>query len=187
MKAKVRLFDCLKPLVGAVVLACASASLCAAAETTPDRHAQMTAAYVFNFVKFVEWPPGAVAEELVVCFVGAPEVRAALAASVGSKQAAMSAARTKNLVARDVPAGASLEECQVIFLSGNKAAIPKHRAALTIGESDDFTLRGGIIRLYTESNRLRFIINVDNAKQEGIQVSSNLLKLATHVEQGGAR
>jgi hypothetical protein len=187
VKAKVWSLECFRPWVSAIALACASASLCEAAETTPDRHAQMTAAYVFNFVKFVEWPPGEFADELVVCFVGAPEVRAALAASVGNKQATMSAARTKNLVARDVPAGTSLEECQVIFLSGTKAVIPKHRAALTIGESDDFTLRGGIIRLYTESNRLRFIINVDNAKREGIQVSSNLLKLATHVEQGGAR
>ena len=180
-------FDRLMPWVGTVALACASVSLCEAAETTPDRHAQMTAAYVFNFVKFVEWPPGAIDEELVVCFVGAPEIRAALAASVGNKQAAMSTARIKNLSARDVPAGNSLEDCQVVYLSGDRAALPKQRAALTIGDSEDFTRRGGMIRLYTESNRLRFIINVDNAKREGIQVSSNLLKLATHVEQGGAR
>ena len=90
-------------------------------------------------------------------------------------------------VARDVPAGKSLEGCQVVYLSGERAGIPIHHAALTIGESEDFTRRGGVIRLYTESNRLRFVINVENAKREGIQVSSNLLKLATYVEQGGAR
>ena len=41
-----------------------------------------------------------------------------------------------------------------------------------------------MIRLYTESNRLRFVINVDNAKGAGLQISSNLLKLATRIEQG---
>ena len=166
-------------------LACVSVSLCEASDAAPDRHAQMTAAYVFNFVKFVEWPPGMRSGELTVCFLGAPEARAALAASIGAKQATMST--STRLLARDVTAGNSLEDCRVIFVSGEKVAIPKHQAALTIGDSEDFTHRGGVIRLYTESNRLRFIINVENAKREGIQVSSNLLKLATQVEQGGAR
>lgn len=185
MNAKVWISGCFTPWFGALALACASASLCVADEAAPDRHAQMTAAYIFNFVKFVEWSPGVRADELTVCFVGAPEVRAALAASVSAKQATMST--STRLVARDVSAGNSLNECQVLFVGGERAAIPKHEAALTIGESEDFTHRGGVIRLYTESNRLRFIINVENAKREGIQISSNLLKLATRVEQGGAR
>jgi hypothetical protein len=145
----------------------------------------MTAAYVFNFVKFIEWPAGMRSDELTACFLGAPEVSAALAESVGAKQGTMSTGA--RLVAREVSAGNSLEACQVIFVSGDRAAIPKHQAALTIGDSQDFTDRGGIIRLYTESNRLRFIINVENAKREGIVISSNLLKLATKVEQGSAR
>lgn len=176
------MFDCLKFLAGTLGLLGASVSVCAAAEPAADRHAQMTAAYVYNFIKFVEWPPSALKEDLAVCFVGAPEVRAALAAASANKQAT-----AKRIVARDVPAGRSLEGCQVLFLSGKSAALTAHEAALTIGDSADFTERGGVIRLYTESNRLRFVINVENAKREGIQVSSNLLKLATHVEQGGAR
>jgi hypothetical protein len=186
VSVKALLLNWCKPLSGALLI-CASASLCEAAQAPADRHAQMTAAYVFNFMKFVEWPQHALIEEFTVCFVGAPEVRAALAASTSNKQATDSATRAKRIVARDVPAGKSLEGCQVVYLSGERTAVPVHHDALTIGESEDFTRRGGVIRLYTESNRLRFVINVENAKREGIQVSSNLLKLATHVEQGGAR
>lgn len=178
-------FSGVKPWLGALAWTFASIGLCEASDAAQDRHAQMTAAYVFNFVKFVEWPANARTDELTVCFVGAPEVRTALAASLDTKQPTMSA--TARLRTRDVSAGNSFDECQVIFVSGDRAEIPKHQAALTIGEGKDFTDRGGVIRLYTESNRLRFIINIDNAKREGILISSNLLKLATKVEQGRTR
>lgn len=141
----------------------------------------MLAAYVFNFLKFIEWPERAADETLEVCFVGAADVRGALASSTLAKKAGSSA-----LIVREARPEESLASCKVIYVDAEARSIPPHQAALTIGEREDFTREGGIIRLYTESNRLRFIVNVDNAKREGIQVSSHLLKLATQVE-GGAR
>lgn len=169
-----------KCLSVALWLTLACAPLSRAAEVAQDRQAQMAAAYVFNFVKFVEWTEGSTADTLEVCFLGAAEVRNALAVSTAAKRAG-----NRRLVVRGVESSQSLASCHVVYVGEQSAGISAHRA-LTIGESEDFTRDGGIIRLYTESNRLRFIVNVDNAKREGIQVSSNLLKLATQVE-GGAR
>ena len=36
-----------------------------------------------------------------------------------------------------------------------------------------------------EGNRLRFNINLDNARHAGLRISSSLLQLASHVEEGG--
>ena len=47
-----------------------------------------------------------------------------------------------------------------------------------------FARNGGIIELFTEENRLKFIINVDNARRAGLRISSRLLQLAATVEQG---
>lgn len=160
----------------AVSFACAGV----AADEPQNRQAQMTAAYVFNFVKFIEWPEPMAGATLDVCFLGAADVREALAVSTAAKQAG-----DRRIVVRAVQAQESLANCHVVYVDEQTQGISAHRA-LTIGESEGFTRAGGIIRLYTESNRLRFIVNVDNAKREGIQVSSNLLKLATEVE-GGAR
>jgi hypothetical protein len=176
----VTFFDGFKYCGVAFCLTFLYASLSRAAEEAQDRQAQMAAAYVFNFVKFVEWPADVVGDTLEVCFLGAGEVRDALATSTAGKYAG-----NRRMVVREVQSTQPLSGCHVVYVGEQTNRISVSRA-LTIGNSGDFTRQGGIIRLYTESNRLRFIVNVDNAKREGIQVSSNLLKLATQVE-GGAR
>ncbi len=40
-----------------------------------------------------------------------------------------------------------------------------------------------MIELFTENHRLRFLINVDNAQQAGLRISSDLLKLAAGVQR----
>jgi hypothetical protein len=44
-----------------------------------------------------------------------------------------------------------------------------------------------MIQLFTENNRLRFRINVDNAKRVGLNVSSDLLQVAASVERDAIR
>lgn len=161
---------------------CEAGALAAAAPAS--REAQMKAAYVFNFVKFIDWPQ-APDEAISICFVGAEEVRNALADSTAEKKVAGRSIAVRSLMsAKD-----SAEQCNVLYFDSSEGA--RHTAlasmvgALTIGDAGDFTRAGGVIRLYMESNRLRFTVNVENAKRSGLQVSSNLLKLATRVEQEG--
>jgi hypothetical protein len=56
---------------------------------------------------------------------------------------------------------------------------------LSIGEIDGFIALGGIINFFEESNRLRFEINLDAARREGLKMSSQLLRSAQIVEKGG--
>jgi hypothetical protein len=148
-------------------------------ETADNREAQLKAAYIFNFVKFVEWLARPPTDAIRVCFSGAPSVHGALAAATVDKEVS-----GRRIAVRSLGRGEPMDECEVLYIDGESAAIEHVPVrVLTIGDAKDFTRGGGVIQLYTESNRLRFVVNVDNAKRAGLQVSSHLLKLATRVEQ----
>lgn len=153
----------------------------ACADSTVERQAQLTAAYIFNFMKFVEWPAQVRGDVLQVCFAGAQNVRDALASATADKRIGTRSIEVRPLVHQESA------RCQVIYV-GEQPDTAQYTfnapATLTIGEEPRFIQEGGIIHLYAESNRLRFAINVDNARRAGLTVSSNLLKLATRVEQG---
>lgn len=157
---------------------------CIAASAETSREAQLKAAYIFNFIKFVEWPNPRPADTLVVCFLGANDVLDAFAAATADKSVG-----ARGMIARSISRqkGDESARCDVLYVDSSEESDPKlsfDEATLTIGDARDFTRSGGIVRLHMESNRLRFTINMDNAKRARLQVSSNLLKLATQVEQG---
>ncbi|MFL6549726.1 MAG: YfiR family protein [Povalibacter sp.] len=156
-------------------------SVCCADDGASQGEAQLKAAYVFNFVKFVDWEGHAWADVLAICFEGADDVREALALAVADKSVG-----TRKILVRAATGPVDKDRCNVVYVDSARVASARWSAsssALTIGDTEDFTRTGGIIRLYTDSNRLRFIVNVGNARRAGLQISSNLLKLATHVEQ----
>ena len=163
----------------ACLLAALAWATATVADEAVDRAAQMKAAYVFNFLKFVEWETDGSPGALEVCFGGAAEVRQAFATATADKTIG-----GRRILVRAIESQESPEHCEAVFLDRASAKGPDlPLLTLTIGESPEFTRTGGIIGLYTESNRLRFTINIGNAKRANVQISSNLLKLASSVEQ----
>jgi len=59
----------------------------------------------------------------------------------------------------------------------------KNLPILTIGEMPGFAVRGGIINLTVEGNKVRFEVNIEAAKQANLNISSRLLALARIVPQ----
>ncbi len=51
-------------------------------------------------------------------------------------------------------------------------------SVLTIGDDENFTEEGGMIRFYIEDRKERFEINLDATERAKLQMSSKLLKLA---------
>jgi hypothetical protein len=56
---------------------------------------------------------------------------------------------------------------------------------LTIGEVDGFARAGGIINFFKEENRLRFRVNIDAVRRNGLKMSSQLLVSAQIVREAG--
>lgn len=159
----------------------------APAQDAAARADQIKAAYLFNFVKFVEWPAAAPDDAIEICFVGAPGVADSLRNAAADKRIGARRIVSRPLGAHDGPAGCAVVYFDARSLEQQSATLQGARsAALTVSDAADFTRNGGVIQLFTEENRLRFVINVGNARRAGVRISSNLLKLASSVEQDGA-
>lgn len=158
-----------------------------AADDASARADQIKAAYLFNFIKFVEWPADASGDAIQICFVGAPGVETSLRSATANKRVGARVIVSRPLERGETPAGCAVVYFDAQAIGAEAAMLHSARtAALTVSDAQAFTRSGGAIELFTEENRLRFVINVENARRAGVRISSNLLKLASNVEQDGA-
>ena len=104
-------------------------------------------------------------------------------------RAAQSAIVGRKLVVKRFNKVRDIQKCHIVFVSASeKASVSdvldraKGTSWLTIGETEGFAQRGGIINLIKEEKRFRFEINVKSAKKAELKISSKLLKLAKIVE-----
>lgn len=151
---------------------------------------QVKAAFLYNFAKFVEWPQEALSNEqaFVIGIVGEDPFGAFLDEAVAGKTVRDKRIAVKRFSRMEEAAGA-----HILFISdseaGNVARIVKQLnrvPVLTVSDLDRFAERGGMVQLETEQNRVRFAINVAAVERAGLKPSSQLLKLARIVPEGGA-
>ncbi len=164
------------------------ASSAVSAETTEF---QVKAAFVYNFVKFVQWPresfPAAGDVPISICVLGHDPLGETLESLKGLT------AYGRNLSVRRIAGPGEVDRCQVLYLcrsereamvnilKGIKAGV------LTIGDMKSFAAAGGVINFVIADNRVSFEINVDAAEKAKLKISSQLLKLAKIVKEGGGK
>jgi hypothetical protein len=78
----------------------------------------------------------------------------------------------------------------VLFISASEDARLKSILAaldksslLTVSDVADFTKRGGMIQFVMDGGRIRFEVNLAAARQAGLNLSSELLKVASSVRR----
>jgi hypothetical protein len=161
------------------------------AQLRPSSEYELKAAFLFNFAKFVDWPPNAFAgpeSPFLVCVLGTDPFGIALDNALRSKIIAehpASVARVRRV--------ADISGCQILFVAASEShLLPEILAkirgqyVLVIGETDDFASSGGAIQFTLEENRVRFFINPDAADRAGLKISSKLLALAKIVRDAPA-
>lgn len=147
---------------------------------------QIKGAMIVNFIKFVEWPDQLTEQTrdiTIIGIIGQDNFGATLdqieGRSVGGKQIKIKRLNSLN----------GLSECQVLFVSTSESyrtyqilqAIDGN-PVLTIGEDEDFTRLGGIIRFYNEKNHIRFEINKTAALKSDLRISAKLLEIARVIQ-----
>jgi hypothetical protein len=145
-----------------------------AQDVRPDY--RVKAAYLYNFVKFVQWPAAGPAAPLTICVAGRRVFDSLLEDLV----------RGEVVNGRPVAARTILEpeaDCDAVFVPEGAAASAYLKAArgrpvLTVGETDTFIAQGGMVRFYLDGRNVRFEINPAAAEQAGLRISSRLLQLA---------
>jgi len=182
--ARIRIRLCTAALLA---LACATSIL---PQDSPPVEYQLKAAFLFNFAKFVAWPPDAFPSDkapISLCVFRHDPFGAALDQVIAEK-----AINNRELLARRINNLPELKTCQLVFVSETEERqLPgilsslKGASALVVGESADFAERGGAIQFFLENNKLRFAVNVDAIQRARLQASSKLLALARIVHDSG--
>jgi YfiR/HmsC-like len=155
------------------------------AQDNPSEY-QLKAAFVYNFAKFVDWPPKVYSgpqSPFSICILGADPFGPVIDDALRGKMVADHPV----VVRRDKDAAAA-RHCQIVFVSASERhrladilASLKGANALVIGDVDGFAAAGGAIELTLQDSRVRFAINPGAADGAGLKISSQLLALATIV------
>jgi hypothetical protein len=149
---------------------------------------QMKAVFVYNFVKFVEWPSEAFktpGDPITICIAGQDPFNGSLEAAVRGKAVEGRPFLIKRFA--DVQSAAS---CQILFVASSerkrfRTILSDLKAAgvLTVGETQGFALEGGVINFKLEDGKVRLEVNLAAAQQERLHISSKLLSLADIVKK----
>ena len=152
------------------------------ATAAPVDERAVKALLVINFAKFVEWPEAPEASEapLVIGVLEPDTLGATL-----DRLAAATTVRGRPVVVRRFGRPQDVSDVHVLYAgrgSNDATSLALERSrkgVLTVGEGDDFIERGGIVRLFTVKDRVRFEISPEAAILAGLDVDSHLLQLGT--------
>lgn len=168
------------------ILVCLSSPL--KANEADQQHDQVTALFLYNFANFAEWPYDAFdtpTSPIKMCLFGelsfATYLEAVDGTLIGDRE--LNVYRTTQL--DNIKKG-----CHLLFVSEKmKAKFPKFWQqvspiyVLSVGEQDQFAERGGVINIMRASDQLEFDINISNALEAGLFLSSELLSLAREIKR----
>jgi hypothetical protein len=149
---------------------------------------EVKSAYLLNFGRFVEWPgqpAPAENEPFAICVLGKDPFGKALDATLAGESI-----EGRSLVAKRLSKPQDAAGCRVLFISASEdtrlretfAALNKSNI-LTVSDIPRFAQRGGMIEFVMDGAKVRFEVNVTNANNAGLALSSDLLKVAVAIRK----
>jgi hypothetical protein len=157
-------------------------SLAYAKEDSGPEEYQIKAAFIFEFAKFVEWPPAALpkpSSPLIVGVLGENPFHDALEKTIKCKKV-----DEHPVIFMQFRTATDANNCHILFISrSEKARLPQilkqlnGRNVLTVSEMPGFTKAGGIINFVVNGTNQGFQINNDAANRAGLKISSKLLRM----------
>jgi hypothetical protein len=157
------------------------------ADAQPPAEYSVKAAFVYNFLKYVEWPANA----------GCKETDSLKLGIWGQNLFNNSFDKFKGkpiercfLEISEISGNQPLDQFQAVFISstekkGLQAILDRLKPfpVLTIGDSPGYMKAGVMINLIQRDDKLGFEINMKTAKAAGLKISSQLLKLASAIQE----
>jgi hypothetical protein len=153
------------------------------AQTATPSEYQLKAAFIYNFTKFIDWPPNAFEDDkspFIIGILGEDPFGKFLDRTVSGKSI-----NTHPITIQVFPNVGAATKCHLLFISRSEKdrlseIIPKLQgtSVLTVGETEQFIKAGGMINFVEEAKKIRFQINDEAAKAAKLKMSSKLLGLA---------
>ncbi len=175
---------------GFVALCMLCSAALASAGSPTEKMQLIKAAFILNIARFTEWSPEAfidAQDRMVLCLFQDNPLGGALD-SIRQKQVG-----GRGLEIETVEADKATPRCNILFIPGNQLQRFQSRYkgdalsnVLTISDLTEDHHKGGSARvavtLVRDETRIAFEINLKVAKEAGIRLSSELLKLGRIVE-----
>ena len=166
-------------LLGLLLLPCRPSPV--RAESRQPSESQINAAFVYNVIRYVTWPQSN-SNTLLIGILGRGSLDRAWLELKG---------KTVHGKTLDVRKSDDLEDligCQIVFIGAptrknvSRILLVLHEhPILTICDASGFAQSGGMVHLFTENEKIRFKVNLSAARQSGLKISAQLLKLAKEV------
>ncbi len=173
------------------------------AENAQVREYTVKAAFLYNFIKFVDWPKEKMADANSPIEIGimgkdpfgkafeplkdktAKGRRIVIRRLKGPAELGESSGQTEAELQRQIEAA---KKCHVLFVCRSEKKHLKEllerfkgQPVLTVGDCDGVLQAGGIINFVMEKQKVRFEINAAGARQTRLNIRSQLLRLARKV------
>jgi len=140
----------------------------------------LKSAYIFNFIRFAEWPErsGQQSPGITLNVLEDAEVYKILQA-VAEKEVA----KTIGMHVESCLTEACIGDASAMFIgeSGQDyqrlLKLVEGRPILTVSDIPGFASHGGMIEIKYQDEKLTFVVNVDAVKRAGIYISAQLLQL----------
>jgi len=152
------------------------------AESVQNKEYLIKAAFLYNFTKFVDWPSESFKNDvdpIKLYVLGNDPFGEALDTIRGK------IVKGRKLVISRVQKVEEIEGAHLLFISPSEKARVKeilqslrNKPVLTISEMERFGQLGGMINFIRVEDKVQFEINSEQAQQQKLKISSQLLKLA---------
>ncbi len=144
------------------------------------------AAFIYNFVKFVEWPGDRAIKQqsnIDICVIGQSGI-----SDTGKVFKAASTSKLQLSLVKESSLQAAASHCHILFIGASEAgklseilsALNGH-PVLTVSDIEHFAERGGMLGFVTSSNKVKIVVNVNPVTAAGMRVDAQLLEIALKV------
>jgi hypothetical protein len=144
---------------------------------------EIKAAFILNFANLTVWPDSAFQDPKApfsICISGNEDAREIFEAQY---EGLLIADRPTEIRSASDPK--QLSGCHIAMITAGAGHriqkfldAAKESSTLTVGETEKFAHKGGIVGFYNEKKKVRFEINQDAARSAQLRISSRLLRLA---------
>ncbi len=141
---------------------------------------QAQSMFIYNFSRLIQWPANSLGGDFVIGVVGDNETYNSLVSFVANKRVGSQAITVKKF---DDPQ--SITRCHIVFVGDSKISrisevISKLQGtnSLIITERKGMVNSGSAIDFFMEEDKLKFVMNADNAEKYNLTVSKALQDMA---------
>ena len=155
---------------------------CAREARAEGIEAKIKVAYVYNFLKFIEWPGEkriAATEPIRICAFGADPIQIVLG------QLSTRRAKDRPIEVARIKDPHALSSCHLLYISRSEDGLLlrllqqiEGKPVLTVSDIPKFAHRGGMIGFLTEKDRVGIEINQRSVQRAGLKARAKLLEIA---------